>query len=226
MVFGKIKTPAVKHHPALPYSKAPAFMARLRTCAGVAALALEFTVLTAARTGETLGARWSEMDFDKDLWTIPKDRMKAGQAHIVPLTKSALAVLNKLKELRVDDFVFPSSIKGTPISNAAMAAVLRRFEVEDAKARGEETHERVAAQGRKATKLKAKYIKPAFTVHGFRSTFRDWAGDETDIAREVAEAALAHAVGSKVEASYRRASALEKRRHLMEIWDVFLGGEQ
>ena len=216
---------AKKHHAALPYADAPKFMKRLQTMQGSAARALEFLVLTAARTGEITGARWREIDVKAKIWTVPADRMKAGREHRVPLSGDALAILKVMKSVVVDDFIFPGPTAGTPLSNAAMAAVLRRMAMADAEARGEETHERVAASGRKRTKLQRKYFKPDHTVHGLRSTFRDWAGEETDFSREVCEAALAHSVGDAAELAYKRGDALAKRRALMENWAAFLGGE-
>jgi integrase len=214
------------HHAALPYDDAPAFMARLREMPGVSARALEFLILTAARTNEIVGARWSEIDAGERLWTVPAVRMKLGKIHRVPLCKEAEAILKQLKEIAVDDWVFPSATKGTPISTAAMTAVLRRMALEDADARGEDTHDVVPASGRKSTKKKRKYFKPDITVHGFRSTFRDWAGDKTDFQRETCEAALAHAIGDETEEAYRRGDALAKRRKLMEAWAAYLGGEK
>ncbi len=213
------------HHAALPYDDAPAFMARLRAMTGVSARALEFLILTAARTNEIVGARWSEINAEEHIWTVPAVRMKLGKIHRVPLCKEAEAVLKQLKEIAVDDWVFPSATKGTPISTAAMTAVLRRMALEDAEARGEDTHDVVPATGRKSTKKKRKYFKAEITVHGFRSTFRDWAGDKTNFQRETCEAALAHAIGDETEESYRRGDALEKRRKLMEAWAAYLGGE-
>jgi integrase len=181
------------HHPAMPFREVPAFMERLRAREAMAARALEFLILTAARTNEVLGARWSEIDLEAGLWTVPAERMKGGVAHAVPLSTAALDLLRPLHEARLSDFIFPGNAKakrrgGSPLSSAAMQAVLERMGVENA------------------------------TPHGYRSTFRDWCGDTTDFPREVAEAALAHRVGSNVERSYRRGTALDKRRLLMEAW--------
>jgi len=175
------------HHAAMPYADVPAFVARLREREAVAALALEFSILTAARSGEVLGARWSEVDLDARVWTIPAKRMKAGREHRAPLSESALAVLEKFGEARVSEFIFPGQGAGRPLSEMALRRMLRR----DA---------------------------DVVTVHGFRSSFRDWAGNETHFPRELAEAALAHVVGDKAEQAYRRSDALEKRRTLMEAW--------
>jgi integrase len=174
-------------HAALPYADVPAFVGRLRQRDAVAALALEFAILTAARSGEVLGARWAEIDFDGRIWTIPPERMKAAREHRVPLSKRAVAILSKLNEGRTGEHVFPGSLGGLPLSAMAMDMLLRRT--------GQEV-----------------------TVHGFRSSFRDWAGNETHFPRELAEHALAHVLGDKAEQAYRRGDALEKRRALMEAW--------
>jgi integrase len=174
---------------ALPYTEMGAFMAELRRRDGTAARALEFTILTAARAGESFGTTWSEIDQKNDkLWVVPSQRMKAGAEHRVPLSGAALAVLNEMRKIRRTELVFEGARAGRPLSHEAMLRVLK------AMGRGD------------------------LTVHGFRSTFRDWCGDMTNFPREICEAALAHAVGSKVEAAYRRGSALEKRRQLMEAW--------
>lgn len=184
------------HHKALPYSQMPAFMAALARREALAARCLEFTILTAARSGEALGARWSEIDFERQQWTVPAERMKAGREHIVPLSTRAISVLQTL----VPDSERPSpkvfSINGAARSNMAMTMLLRRMNVDDA------------------------------TVHGFRSTFRDWAGDETNFPRELIEQALAHTVASKVERAYRRGTAIERRRELMETWAQFVTGSE
>jgi integrase len=176
------------HHPALPYVEMPAFMADLRSRDAMAALALEFCILTATRTGETLGAEWKEIDLETGLWVIPAARMKVGKDHRIPLSRRALEVLAKLTEARTGRFVFPGPRRGKPLSNMAMMMLLRRMR-----------------QGK-------------LTVHGFRSAFRDWAGNETSFAREIAEAALAHIIGDAAERAYRRGDALEKRRAMMEAW--------
>jgi integrase len=178
------------HHAAMPYEHVAAFMAQLRTREATAALALELCILTAARSGEILGMQWSEIDFDKKIWTVPANRMKAGREHRVPLSRRAIEILNSLHKLRTSEFVFPGQKPDKPLSNMSMEMVLRRMKVEDA------------------------------TVHGFRSSFRDWAGNETDFARELVETALAHVIGDKAEQAYRRSDALEKRRKLMDEWTV------
>ena len=179
------------HHAALPYAEVPAFVGRLREQAGVAALALEFTILTAARSGESLGARWSEIDLEEKLWTVPPERMKGSREHRVPLSDMALAVLAHARKMQTDDYVFPGQKRGRPLSGMSMEMLLRRTKTE------------------------------GVTVHGFRSSFRDWAGDTTSFPREVAEAALAHAIGDETEAAYRRSDALSKRRKLMDAWAAY-----
>ena len=179
------------HHAAMPFADVPEFMARLRKRDAVAALALEFTILTAARTGEVLGARWDEIDFKQAVWTVPAARMKGGRAHRVALSGRALAVLKKLDAARTGEFVFPGQRPGKPLSGMAMEMILRRMKAE------------------------------GVTVHGFRSSFRDWCGEVSTFPREVAEAALAHVAGDATERAYRRGDALEKRRALMEAWATY-----
>lgn len=179
-----------EHFPALPVAEVGAFMVRLREVEGMGARALEFAILTAARSGEVRGATWSEIDMQAGVWTIPGSRMKAGKEHRVPLSDAALAVLAALPEGEPDDIVFKAQ-KGGKLSDMTVSAVLRRMGV------------------------------PA-VPHGFRSTFRDWCGERTNYPREVAEAALAHAIGDKVEAAYRRGDAFEKRRVMMQAWADFL----
>jgi integrase len=179
------------HHPALPYLDVPAFVADLRNRETVAALALEFTILNASRTGEVLGAKWDEIDREAAIWTIPRERMKAGREHRVPLTDRGLEILDAVEKVRTGDYVFPGQRRGKPLSGMAMEMLLRRMKIEKA------------------------------TVHGFRSSFRDWAGECTPFPREIAEAALAHTVGDETERAYRRGDALEKRRKLMAAWAAF-----
>jgi integrase len=179
-------------HAAMAYADVPAFIAELRAREALAALALEFTILTAARSGEVLGARWSEINMVAKVWTIPAERMKATREHRIPLCDRAVAVLEKLAQAKMGEFVFPGQRVGEPLSAFAMWNLLRRM--------GQD----------------------AVTVHGFRSAFRDWTGNETHYQREVAEAALAHVVGDKAEQAYRRGDALEKRRALMDAWANFI----
>jgi integrase len=185
------KVHKVKHHPALPYNEMADFMAALRTQEGIAARALEFLILTAARTGEVIGAPWDEVDLDGKLWVVAAARMKAGREHRVPLSVAAMGVLEQMKEIRESEFVFAGGKRGKPLSNMAMLAVLKRMGWGD------------------------------LTTHGFRSTFRDWAAECTNFPREVVEMALAHTIESKVEAAYRRGDLFQKRRQLMEAWARF-----
>lgn len=193
----RAKVARVEHHTALPWRQIGAFMALLgqREESSVSALALRFTILTAARSGEVLGARWSEIDMGARIWTVPAERMKAGREHRVPLTAPALVVLQKAAELRTnkkaDAFVFPGQRADKGLSVMALAMVLRRLD------RGD------------------------LTVHGFRSAFRDWASEATSFDGATAESALAHVVRDKVEAAYRRGDLFEKRRRLMEAWATF-----
>lgn len=181
---------AVRHHAALDWRQAPGFMAELTKRRGIDARALEFSILTAARSGEVRGMRWSEIDLDASAWTVPAARIKAGKEHRVPLTPAALELLGKPGE--PDALVFPSPVKrGKPLSDAALAAVLKRMNVD-------------------------------VTAHGFRSTFRDWAGETTVHPREVIEAALAHRLKDKAEAAYARGDLFTKRRRLMSDWAAFL----
>jgi integrase len=186
------------HHAAMDWKKVPEFMASLAGIEATAARALEFTILTAVRTNETIGATWPEIDFEAGLWTIPAERMKMSVKHVVPLSAPALAVLRHM-EYGSDPNgpIFPGLKRDAhgsdrPLSGMAMNALMRRYRSDEC------------------------------TVHGFRSSFRDWAGDNTDHAREVIEHALAHQVGDEVERAYRRGAALDKRRVLMNDWAVFL----
>jgi integrase len=182
---GKIQK--TNHHPALPIDEVPALMAALREQHGVAARALEFTVLTAARTAETVGARWSEIDFANATWTIPAGRMKASKEHRVPLSKPALHILHDVPREKNNPFIFIGQYKAG-LSNVAMAATLQRMDRSD------------------------------ITVHGFRSTFRTWAGERTAHPVHVIEQALAHSIGTKVERAYARGDLFAKRLRLMSDW--------
>ena len=181
------KVQKVKHHPALPYAQVGEFMAALRNCEGIAAKALEFTILTAARSGEVRGAEWQEIDLRAKTWTIPAERMKAGKEHRIPLSDAAVKLLQLMPRLKDVAHVFPSP-QNTALSDMSLMAVLRRM-------------------GRKD-----------LTVHGFRSTFRDWAGETTPFPREVIEHALAHQLRDKAEAAYQRGDLLVKRERLMQTW--------
>ena len=182
------------HQPAMPYRDVPEFVARLRDRDGLAAFALEFTILCGARTSETLGATWSEIDFETEVWTVPGQRTKSGRQHRVPLSRRALGILRKLCQVRTGDLVFPGKKPGRPLSTMAMLMVLRRMKVTGA------------------------------VTHGFRSSLRDWATDVAGVPREIAEAALSHVSGDQTERAYARSDALERRRQLMESWAQFLDG--
>ena len=183
--------PRPRHHKAMAFKDVPAFVARLRERKGVSPRALEFVILTAARLGEVLGMRWGEIDLDDRVWECPAERMKARKPHRVPLSARALAILTEVGPGAKDAFVFPGQSEGRPLSNMVMKRLSLRMGLDD------------------------------MTSHGFRSSFRDWAGECTNFPREVCEAALAHAVGNAVELSYRRGDALEKRRVLMETWAAY-----
>lgn len=192
LLLPKRSKAAVKHHPALPFSQIASFMQKLRARPAVAARALEFTILTAARSGEARGMTWGEVDLENKLWTVPAGRMKAQAEHQVPLSDSAMAILVAVQEdgLKPTDFVFPAP-RGGSLSDMALSQLLKRMD------------------------------NGHITVHGFRSTFRDWAGETTQFGREEVEMALAHTVASSVERAYRRGRALEKRRELMAAWGTF-----
>jgi integrase len=179
------------HHAALAYVKLPAFMSDLQARQATAALALEFAILTAARSGEVLGAQWDEFDVGRAIWTIPAARMKAGREHRVPLSKRALKIVKAMHEACDGVFVFSGQKVGKPLSVMALEMVLRRMKIE------------------------------GVTVHGFRSAFRDWAAECTNFTHEVCEAALAHVIANKAEAAYRRGDLFDKRRKLMEAWAVY-----
>jgi integrase len=188
------KVAKVQHLPALPWAQVGAFMAALAQQTGTGALALRFTILTAARTGEVIGAQWSEIDLAAGTWVVPGDRMKAGNEHRVPLTDAAIAILRQMLPARPetgDGYVFPGGKKDAGLTQSAMLGVLRRM-------------------GRDDT-----------TVHGFRSSFRDWVGESTSFPTDLAEACLAHAVKGKTEAAYARGDLFVKRRKLMESWAAF-----
>jgi integrase len=180
-----------EHHAALPYTEIGEFMAALREQKGIAARALEFAILTATRTGEVLGAKWSEIDLGERLWVIPAERMKAEKEHRIPLSAAAFAIVERMAATRSSEFVFPGAKTGQALSNVAMLLQMRRM------GRGE------------------------CTVHGFRSTFSDWCAERTAFPAEVRQMALAHAVGDKVEAAYRRGDLFEKRRQLAAAWAKF-----
>jgi integrase len=182
----RTKLAAVEHHSAIPYRDMPPFMAELRAKHGTSASALEFCILSVSRTSEVLGARWTEIDLNAKLWTVPAIRMKAGKEHRIPLSDRAIAILEASP--REGEYVFPGARHGKPLAHTALLVLL---------------------QGMRGRGL---------TVHGLRSTFRDWAAEQTAYPHELCEIALAHAVGNKVEAAYRRGDMMEKRRRLMSDW--------
>jgi integrase len=188
----------VKHHAALPWPELPAFMADLRTREAAAARALEFAILTAARSGEVLGARWNEINLKSAVWTVPAERMKAKREHRVPLVPVAIALLRAMLPAAddKDSYVFPGQAAQRPLSIMALAMLLRRMKHGDV------------------------------TAHGFRSCFRDWAGETTPHPREVVEQALAHRTGNAVEQAYARGDLFTKRRKLMQDWTQFCEDDQ
>lgn len=182
----------VKHHSALAYAEVGAFMVDLRQRDAVAARALELAILAACRTSEVLNATWHEIDLANRVWVIPENRMKIEKEHRIPLSDAAIAVLEAMQSVGQGEYIFPGMRRGKPLSNMAMLLLLRRME------RGD------------------------LTVHGFRSSFRDWCAEQTSFPSEVAEMALAHSVGNKVEAAYRRGDLFEKRRRLMDAWASYI----
>lgn len=185
---------ATRHHPAMPYTEVPGFLRELEAVEGVAALALRFLVLTATRTGEVLKAQWREVDMASATWTIPPERMKAGREHRVPLTDAALAILASVPRVEGEPWVFPGAREGKSLSSMALLMVMRRLGYGVGGARGD------------------------YVPHGFRSSFRDWAGEVSTFPANVAEAALAHQIGDKTVAAYARGDLFAKRRRLMEAW--------
>ncbi len=183
------------HHPALPYPQMPEFMEKLRQREAMAARALEFTILTAVRTGEAIKAEWPEIDFDAAVWTVPAERMKMGAVHKVPLAPQAIRLLRELEKTKRGPLIFADRQKKA-LSSMAMLMLLRRMGHND------------------------------ITVHGFRSSFRDWSAEATGFDHATCEAALAHKVSNDVEAAYRRGDMLEKRRKLMAAWAGFLSSAQ
>ena len=185
-----MKIKRVEHFRAMPLDEVSAFCNRLRNETGIASRALEFTILTAARTNEVLGAKWEELDLDQKVWTIPAERMKANSEHQVPLSSRAIEILLGMRTQNNSEYVVAGRKPDKPLSNMAMLKVLRKM------------------------KVKA-------TTHGFRSTFRDWAAEKTNFPREVAEAALAHTLGSKVELAYLRTTLFDRRAKMMNLWAKF-----
>jgi len=187
----KSKVRRVEHHAALSYDELPEFMAELRQQEGIAARALEFAILTVARTSAVIVAQWSEFDLSARLWTLPAERMKAGREHRAPLSDRAIAILEEMRRLHGGDFVFPGATRHHPIGETSFFVLVRRM------GRGD------------------------LTAHGFRSTFSDWCGERTNFPAEVREMALAHTVNDKVEAAYRRGDLFQKRRQVMDAWARF-----
>lgn len=186
-----------QHYPALPFADLPSFMVDLRKREGIAARALEFTILTAARTGEVIGARWDEIDLEQATWTVPGERMKSGKEHRVPLSDALLKLLAALPREEGNPHVFIStSSRNAPLSNMSMSMLLRRMKCTD------------------------------IVVHGFRSTFRDWAAERTAYANHVVEMALAHSISNSVERAYRRGDLFTKRRRLMDDWSEYSASDQ
>ncbi|WP_223511361.1 tyrosine-type recombinase/integrase [Pseudomonas sp. GL-B-19] len=186
------KVKVVVHHPALPWSEIPAFMKEIAKHDDLSYKAMQLTILTACRTNEVLGSTWTEFDLEKKVWRIPPHRMKAAKEHRVPLSDAALSVLKGLAQIRSNSYVFPGAREGRPLSNMSMLMALRRMKRED------------------------------LTMHGFRSTFRDWAAESTNYPREVCEQALAHVRQDKAEAAYFRGDLFEKRRAMMTDWASFI----
>jgi integrase len=202
---GKVRK--VKPQPALPYEQIGAFMAELQEQEGTAARALEFAILNASRSGEVRGMRWDggELDFTRNLWAVPAERMKGNREHRVPLTAPAVALLEHMRERRHSDYVFAGDVDGEPLSDMALTAVIRRMN-----------------DARKANGL-PRWTDPKqggrdVVQHGFRSCFRDWVSEETNFPDALAEAALAHRKGDRVEEAYKRGTMFEKRRLLMTLW--------
>jgi integrase len=198
--MGLPKQPRAKgHHAALPWKDVPGFvqsMSETLTAGEIVLLAIEFTILTACRSGEVRGAKWNEVDHDARLWTIPADRMKAGKAHRVPLSDRCMAILSRMAELRRsrknDGLIFEGMKPGRPLSDMSLTMPLRRAGIDA-------------------------------TLHGFRSSFRDWCAEATDTPREIAEACLAHTLRNKVEAAYARTDHLDRRRDVINAWSGFVG---
>lgn len=190
--ISKVRT--ARHHPAMNWQSVPAFYAALGWQDGMSARALQFAILTAARSGEVRGATWDEVDGESALWSLDAERMKAGRPHRVPLGSEAMALLARLPKIAGCNWIFPG-MRNQRLSDMSLSAVLKRMGVKDV------------------------------TVHGFRSSFRDWAADNSAHHPETVEMALAHSVGSKVERAYRRGDQLEKRKLLMEDWESWLMGQ-
>jgi len=195
----RVKT--VKHHPAMPYHEVPGLMKELSDKPSMSSYALRFLILTATRTSETLQAEWEEIDLEQKIWTIPASRMKARQEHRVPLPSKAIMILNAIPRIDENPYVFTGHNHGKPLSNMALLKMMRDL----------------GYTGNPDQNDK----KPKYVPHGFRSSFRDWSGEESHFPRDVAEMALAHTIENKVEAAYRRGDLFEKRRLMMQEWAIF-----
>ncbi len=191
------------NHPALALKEASDWFAALAQREGTAARALEFVAMTAARSGEVRGATWTEFDLDAKLWTVPASRMKAGKEHRVPLTDEAVTLIKSMPRFASSEYVFAAA-RGGMLSDMSISAVMRRMASDD--------------EGKWLDSRNGRAAVP----HGLRSTFRDWAAERTDYPPEMAEIALAHTIGNKVEAAYRRGDMMEKRRAMMAAWLAFL----
>ena len=201
------KVKNVRHHPALPYDQAPEFLSALRMLKGAAARALEFSILTATRSGEARLAQWGELDLEARLWTIPANRMKAKREHWVPLSDQVISLIKSLPKIGGNDYLFPGDRDKKPLSDMTLTAIIRRMNK--------------CEEGQQP-----KWIDPktnaAIVPHGFRSTFRDWSAEIGHFPRELAEHALAHSLPDKVEAAYHRGTMLERRRPMMQWWADYL----
>ncbi|KXO82756.1 integrase [Acinetobacter venetianus] len=206
-ILGNLKQES-RPHPSLPYEQVYEFIQHLRQKKGISPKALEFTILTACRSGEVFGAKWQEIDFKNKVWIIPKDRMKAEKEHRVPLSQQAISLLKSVQEnTHLQDFIFPAPKNGAMLSDMSLNTLIKRM------------------HGQKLKENGLGYIDPkqnrTITTHGFRSTFRDWSADKTDYPREVCEHVLAHKLPDEVEAAYLRGAYLEKRKSLMTDWAKF-----
>jgi integrase len=198
------KVKRTKHHPALPFDSAPEFMKELRNRIGMGARALELLILTAARSGSIRAAEWSEIDFDKELWTIPAEHMKGSKSFTIPLSGAAISLLKALPRMTANNLIFPSPRKNCELSDSTLNRVIELMNIE------------------RSRKALPKWIDPNYdkevVAHGFRSTFRDWGAENTSYSNEMLEIALAHTVSDQTEAAYRRGDMLKKRKQLMDDW--------
>lgn len=195
------KLKKVRHHPALPYTQMADFMAAVRSTSGAGARALEFAILTAARSGEVRLATWSEINMDARLWTVPAEHMKMRREHRVPLSSAAVALLDSMPRIEGSPYLFQGMRDGRPVSDMTLTAVIRRLN-----------------EGENGQKWIDPKTGDQVVPHGFRSTFNDWAAEVTMHPKELADMALAHKIDNKVEAAYRRGDMFEKRREIMEDW--------